>query len=386
MFYNQPLATRFGTDLIRHIDSGKWTHFDIAVAWVRASGIAHLEPSLTRFLKKGHQLRVVVGVDLDNTSREGLEALLALESHGTASVHVHHNEAGTIFHPKLYLFRNATNATLIVGSNNVTEAGLYRNTEAGLELAVDIQDEVISSTLNALDAWSDTTLGLAKKLDTAFLAELAFNGYVKDEAVIRAEMAARRAAAKPKAGTFKKLFGSLTIAAPSKASSTSVAVLPVAAKKPLPSATKKSLVPVTNPGLATAVGQVLLMRVRKARGTQVQIPLAVMRTPFFTGASQVFSVASNVTRGIHATHAARAPAGSNPNTLKLEMPETSSMSDPVARFERTSTGVQYEVYDRSSSKGKAIMRALEQGRAAKPPSTTLTFPSSPANSTWWRFI
>lgn len=384
MFYSQPLATRFGTDLIAHVESGKWSSFDFAVAWVRASGIAHLEQSLIQYLNKGNQLNVTVGIDLDNTTKEGLEALLKLQSHGAMSVYVHHNEAGTIFHPKLYLFRNLTDAALIVGSNNVTEAGLFKNTEAGLEIRAGIGDEVITSAINSLEAWRETKSGLAKELTPTFLGELVANGYVKAEAVVRAEIAARNAAAKPQASGLKKLFGSLSIAAPVKKSSAPVSH-GVAAKTKSSAPAKSTATTKTAP-TASATGQVLLMRVRKARGTQVQIPLAVMRTPFFTGATQVQSVASNVTRGIHATHAARAKEGSNPNTLKLELPETSSMADPVVRFERNAAGVQYEVYDSSSTKGKIIMKALQQGRAMTPPSTTLTVPSSPDTSTWWRFI
>lgn len=79
MFYSQPLATRFGTDLIRHIETGTWDRLDIAVAWARASGVAHLAPALTAALQQGKELHVVVGVDLDNTTKEGLESFLALE-------------------------------------------------------------------------------------------------------------------------------------------------------------------------------------------------------------------------------------------------------------------------------------------------------------------
>ncbi len=317
MFYSQPIATRFGTDLVGHIESGKWSSFDFAVAWVRASGIAHLESSLIQYLAKGNRLNVTVGIDLDNTTKEGLEALLNLQSHGPMSVHVHHNEAGTIFHPKLYLFRNSTDAALIVGSNNVTEAGLFRNTEAGLEIRAAVGDEVILSALNSLEAWRDIKSGLAKELTSTFLGELVANGYVKAEAVVRAEMAARKAAAKPKAGGTKKLFSSLSISAPAR-KPLPTATGPTGAKGTIASTKKPIATPKT--AAATATGQVLLMRVRKARGTQVQIPLAVMHTPFFTGATQVQSVVSNVTRGIHATHAARAKVGSNPNTLKLELP------------------------------------------------------------------
>jgi HKD family nuclease len=384
MFYSQPLSTRFGTNLISLIQSGTWKSLDIAVAWVRASGIIHLEPALTAFLKAGNELRVTVGVDLDNTTKEGLASLLALGQHGAVSVFVHHNEANTIFHPKLYLFQNSARAKLIVGSNNITEAGLFQNTEAGLELELDIQDPVIVSVKNALDAWRDTTTRIAHQLDAAFLAELVTNGYVMDEASLKAISAARRKTSGTKTGAGKKLFGSVSVTPPQK---------PVSLQTPQtnaqPSGKKKAAASVaaSAPSVTAppATGQVLLMRVRTARGTQVQIPLAVSREPFFTGVSQVFSVAGGVTRGIHETHAKRAK-GANPNTLKLEMPETHGMSDPVARFERTASGIQYEVYDASSAQGMAIMQALQAGRVSSPPTTTLTLRDNPSSATWWRFI
>jgi HKD family nuclease len=384
MFYSQPFATRFGTDLITHIESGEWLIFDFAVAWVRASGIAHLEHSLISFLNKGNQLNVTVGIDLDNTTQEGLDALLKLQINGRMTIFVHHNEAGTIFHPKLYLFRNRTDAALIVGSNNLTEAGLFKNTEAGLEIRAGINDEIVTSALNSIEAWRDTKSGLAKELTPAFLIELVENGYVKSEVVLRSEIAARNAASKPKGAGLIKLFKSLSITAPIRKSFTSISN--GTGVKTKSSTLSKTTTPLKTVSKASATGQVLLMRVRKSRGTQVQIPLAVMRTPFFTGATQVQSVSSNVTRGIHATHAARSKAGSAPNTLKLELPETSSMKDPVVRFERNAAGVQYEVYDSSSNKGKIIMKALQVGRTMNPPTTKFTVPSSPSTSTWWRFI
>jgi hypothetical protein len=74
------------------------------------------------------------------------------------------------------------------------------------------------------------------------------------------------------------------------------------------------------------------------------------------------------------------------NTLKLEMPETKGMAEPVARFEQTSTGMQFEVYDSSSVQGQAIMQALKAGLSTTPPTTRLTLPSNLNSSTWWRFI
>jgi len=94
-----------------------------------------LSEQFRAFLRNGGHLSIVVGIDLKNTTREGLQALLDLEQFGRSETFVYHNEAGSIFHPKVYLFRNTTEARLIVGSNNLTASGLYVNVEAGLRLS-----------------------------------------------------------------------------------------------------------------------------------------------------------------------------------------------------------------------------------------------------------
>jgi len=387
VFYNQPLATRFGTSLLGHITSGMWSRLDIAVAWVRESGLRHLRPALKSFLSNGNELSVVVGIDLENTTYEGLDGLLGLEAFGKSSTVIHHNESGTIFHPKLYLLRSSSKAKLIVGSNNITEAGLYRNTEAGLEMEASISDPTVIAAINALDSWRDPSLGLARALDMPLLTALRTNGYVNYEATVVAKLKASLAPASNSAAKTVKLFGGVSVTPPPPPTGSAAATIGsgtavTPSKKPAGAKAK----PVTVITPAAGAGQVLLMRVRKARGTQVQIPLAVMRTPFFAGATTVVSVASSVTRGIHPTHASRAGPSANPNTLKLEMPETATMADPFARFERTSSGIQYEVYDKTTAKGQTIFTALQAGRTAKPPSTFLTVPNNPNSATWWRFI
>ncbi len=183
LFYNQPLAIRFGTELLRHVDQAEdidpfWDTLDIAVAWVRASGMAYLSERLANFLHRGGQLSVIVGIDLQNTTREGLQALLDLERYGRCETFVYHNEAGSIFHPKLYLFRNEEEARLIVGSNNITESGLYVNVEAGLEVDTTADAAVVAQVLDALSSWKDTNSRLAVRLDNDFLSSLVRQGYV----------------------------------------------------------------------------------------------------------------------------------------------------------------------------------------------------------------
>lgn len=235
MLYCQPVALRFGSSLTSHINSGAWSNIDIAVAWVRASGMRYLAPALESFLSSGGQLSVVVGIDFDNTTEEGLARLLALQSFGAVSVFINHNEAGSIFHPKLYLLRNSKCAKLIVGSNNITGAGLYQNTEVGLELDANVTDPVVVAASNALSGWRDTSLGVARELDLPLLAQLVAEGYVKSEAAVKADLAARRAAAKKAAvAPGKKLFGSVSYAAPALPAdpSTPAVKAPSTAKSP----------------------------------------------------------------------------------------------------------------------------------------------------------
>lgn len=384
MFFSQPFSIRFGTCLIEAIQAGVWTKLDIAVAWVRASGIAHLEPALTEFLKTGNTVRITVGIDLDNTTKEGLAGLLALQRHGAMSIFVHHNEAGTIFHPKLYLFQNDAHAKLIVGSNNITEAGLYQNTEAGLELDALVDDPVIISAKDALDSWRDTKLNLARELDAALLNELVSSGYVYEEATMKAQLAARRAAGSAKGVGAKKLFGGLTVTPPARPGSI-VSSDPVAPPGKKAASTSTDTLAASVSVTSTATGQVLLMRVRKAhatdRPTQTQIPKEVANTPFFRGIQSVLSVHSGDSHSVR-----EASARGIINTLKLEIPEMRRIADPVVRFERTPTGIQYEVYESSSTQGKTIMNTLRAGLTASPPTTRLTRASTPGSSTWWRFI
>jgi HKD family nuclease len=374
LLYNQPLAVRFGTELVRHIEKVEavdpyWDHLDIAVAWVRASGMAYLATSLANFLRHGGALSVVVGIDIQNTTREGLQALLDLEQHGRAETFVYHNEAGGVFHPKLYLFRNEEEARLIVGSNNLTQSGLYVNVEAGLQVDTEIDASVVVQAVDALTSWKDTASRLAVRLDQAFLQQLVDGGYVRDEAVavedIRREHARRARRPTP------ALFGGKRFTPPP-------VERPVAAVKR----------PAVRPGAQLAAvaaaapeGTVLLMRLRKAhvidRPTQTQIPIRVADT-FFSGYTRVQSTHSGEEHVI-----SRATARGGLNTLKLEIPEMREFAQPLARFERRPNGVVYEVYDVGSPQGNQILAALEQGRADN--STQLSI-SDPERATWWRAI
>ncbi len=370
MFYNQPLSLRFGTELLRHIDhmagiEPYWDTLDIAVAWVRASGISYLEESLRGFLHHGGRLCFVVGIDLHNTTREGLQALVDLEDHGDCETYVYHNEAGSIFHPKLYLFRNEEEARLIVGSNNLTAAGLYSNIEAGLQVDTSLGDAVIEEAADALSSWRDATAGMAVKLDPEFLSSLVAEGYVVEEAATRATERGRRAARGARPG--RRLFGSRAFTAPARAP-----------RPGSPAAPEPSTVhPAASPAAPAPEGTAILMRLRMARGTQTQIPFRVAKN-FFSEVTEVRSAHTGARHGLQL-----ATAHGRQNTTKLEIPELRDFRDAFARFEKTPNGVVYEVYDAGTPKGDQIRGSLNDGFDD---GSTQTSIRDVAKATWWRYI
>lgn len=359
MFYNQPLAHRFGTALAADIESDKWNRIEIAVAWVRRSGTQHLEEPFKKFLERGGFAQVTVGVDIENTSAEGLNDFLALQATGNIETYIHHNEAETTFHPKVYLLRNDADARLIVGSNNLTGAGLYVNTEAGLQLDAPVNDPLIQDARTALASWRDLSTGFAKRLDATLLSDLVRLGYVFPEQELRKRRRASgdQSKAKRPAAT-QALFKAQRYAAPSVRRAQAIA--------------------------AQVPGTVLLMRVRRvsesSRRTQIQIPFRVLRTNFFSGMNALVSAHDARTHPLGET---RARGGVN--TVRTEIPEIEPMTDPVLRLERTATAIIYQAFDANSVLGTPIRQALLNGFEMSPPASSSSIKTL-ENATWWRFI
>jgi hypothetical protein len=388
--YNQAISCRFGIELADQFANETWTRFDAAVAWVRRSGIRHLMPALTDFLQREGHARFVVGIDIENTSKEGLEALLSLKNHGNIEVFVHHNEHQSVtFHPKVYLFSGDDHARLIIGSNNLTESGLFTNTEAGLEVEAAATDPVIVDMRAAIDAWCSPVDNMARELDTALLTQLEQGGYVASEDTLnrRRNDARRRSGRTGGTGTAATLpiFGSKAVVAPPPPPGTATGPRTT-------TTTGGGRGPRTRQTTAptSGIGAVLLMRPRLARGTQMQPMREIRQGPFMSDVNEVVSDHDGVPRPISATHPERdrEKGIDQPNTYKLEIPEAAEMDDPVLRFWRTPEGVvMYRAYDAATPEGRFIMQKLEEGRHTTPPLTVVGRSShGPESATWYRFI
>ncbi len=155
---NQPVGGSVGAAIKYQLQQHQWTTFRSAVAFAKSSGVKHLAEDLHSFTKRsGNDVRVTVGISGQITSLEGLQNLWRL-LHGKGTLYVFEEGlSNSIFHPKIYFFRNDCKAHLISGSNNLTENGLYLNQEFATETSFDLSDpddiSFIDAVETALDYW-----------------------------------------------------------------------------------------------------------------------------------------------------------------------------------------------------------------------------------------
>jgi len=321
----------------------------IATAWVRASGVGLLWDAVTGMLGRGGRLTIVAGIDRENTSREGLAMLLSLE--GDVRVYVRHNEATPIFHPKLYGFRTPNECRVLVGSNNLTGAGLSQNEELSA-LLVERAGGGLERSLKAyMRQLREPADGLARRLDVGLLDQLERAGYVDSEARLRGK-AGNSGPSRPAAD---RLFG---------------ARQPIRRRIP-------ARVPVPNaidprPETPVADWNRVFVKLRLARGTQGQIPLAVAREvrrrlgeDVLDGPFTVIDRHTRAERQISPTYPRRRPEAAN--TYKIEaMP---AQGHAILKLELVGKRVLAEFFDTAQADGHAVYEFLIDGLRSEPAST-----------------
>ncbi len=337
-------------------DSLRWQTAEIAVAWANLSGLNRVFDSLRYFLSEGSRVRVTVGLDFGRTTFEGLERLLELEQDTDMSTHVFFDEnPACTFHPKVFLFSNDEEAHLLVGSNNMTGAGVETNVEAALSFSGDVSDQTILGARDALAAWRDADRDKRiQRLTPELLVQLRDRRYVLTEEEIRTRRAADDGL---RASRDSPLFGRSSI-------------------RPLrPGRGTRERAEGVGRTTGSALGEVLLMRVRPRRnGNQVQISMKILEASFMNGVDEVVSV-DGCTR-----HIGYNMAREGRNTARFEAPEMRGMKNPVARFQwvnRTHAQrelkrvLQYEIFDSDAdAEGHAILAKLASG-ISTPPVTNL---------------
>ena len=104
----------------------------LSVAFMTESGLSILQEALAPVAKK---TTVVTGIRNEITSAQGLRKSLEI---GCSTYAVDTGSRMIVFHPKIYLSRNAYEARLVVGSANLTIGGLNSNIEASVLMTMDL--------------------------------------------------------------------------------------------------------------------------------------------------------------------------------------------------------------------------------------------------------
>jgi hypothetical protein len=124
---SQP-ESQLGTEFTALLASDRpYTRIIFVSAFTALRTILRLREGMLAAADAGAAVRLTVGIDLGGTSREVLEEL----SRWDCEVFVYHNPIPrATFHPKIYLFERESDSILFLGSNNLTDGGLYTNYEA----------------------------------------------------------------------------------------------------------------------------------------------------------------------------------------------------------------------------------------------------------------
>jgi len=389
----------FGDALITAIDDLQWTNVDIAVAWVRISGLKQVFKNLCNSLGRGTAIRLLVGIDKANTSYEALSALLLLGKYGNVETWIYHDENDAlIFHPKLYLFRNKSDSRLLLGSSNLTGGGLYTNVEANIDVVFNRKDPTAKDIETQIECWIKANNAHIKLLDSALLKDLLNRGYVKGEKVMQQERTQSKVASK-KTGS-GPLFGRSRVQAPTASAIPGLTML--SGQKRTPNAYKTSaaggssgasvLTPKKSTKNAPALSKPthrLIMRVRCAnlaqRPTQIQIPFALKG--FIGNVSALMAKpGAGMAPALRKLSLAKSSASgkAKPNTWKVDIPEVKGMSDPILVLTKTGQTITYRAIDGTTKEGQRMKQQLLTGLASG--KTYTTVPSKPDKATLCQFV
>lgn len=151
----------------------------IVTAWLRESGAQLLVPGLEALRARGGTARLLFGIDLLGTSRQGV---ILARKHFT-SIHVVHDPSGRTFHPKMYVAVGRRVGYALIGSNNLTAGGLWHNYEGAVIATFDPRRE--PELVDGVRRYAQRLLDdapICKRVTQRVFTRLLDEGWLADEA------------------------------------------------------------------------------------------------------------------------------------------------------------------------------------------------------------
>lgn len=119
---------------------------EMMVAFAKKSGLSALEKPLVNALKGGLSARFAIGLDFFHTEPHVIHKLFDLTKKYDAQLYL--SNCAHTFHPKVYAFQHADKSTVIIGSANLTQGGLYNNIESSVLIednSMDMFNSIVAS-------------------------------------------------------------------------------------------------------------------------------------------------------------------------------------------------------------------------------------------------
>lgn len=184
---NQPLNGTLGNLLINEIESNEYEELFITSAYAKLSGVLRIKHALLKFKENGGKIKLIIGIDQQNTSYEALEELYLLAD----TLYIAHNENPSYtYHPKVYmLYKNKKHNNKVwlnIGSNNLTAGGLFINYESSIIETLDLNykedQKGFENIIGLYNEFSNVDKGVSILIDSIdILNDLYKNNYVRKE-------------------------------------------------------------------------------------------------------------------------------------------------------------------------------------------------------------
>jgi phospholipase D-like protein len=182
------------------------TRIAIVSAFVSVQTLLRLRASIHNLRDDGCAISLILGIDMGGTSKEALDEVL---SWNVPTTIVKHRQPGHTFHPKIYLFEHGNHATIVIGSNNLTEGGFYSNYEGAARVVYEIPADATAyaEALDQLAIFLAPEGPTSNDLTQQLLDTLVARGDVPNEVEARAARRAARTAGKPRGEVPDSPFG-----------------------------------------------------------------------------------------------------------------------------------------------------------------------------------
>jgi len=175
-------------EIIKDLLSSENPFYDtvwLVSAFANAKAVQRIAPNILEAKARGVDINIVVGFDVKSTSAEALKLIDSLKVN---SILVHNARSGHTFHPKIYLFEaTGVRADLFIGSNNLTDGGLYTNYEASTRITYEFPSdyEQYSQIFSLLDVYINPKGSTAQILTSDLIEILVERGDLATEKEIR---------------------------------------------------------------------------------------------------------------------------------------------------------------------------------------------------------